>query len=199
GLLNFAISPPKRYRRLDLRWVRKSSNLLRATRLIEGTADVSGCYHLEPDDYYSYIRLPCSYQDYLDSRSRLFRRNVRRARRIADADGFRIECLDPASFEANRIPELFLSFHLARFGDASTFRKHPEHLAFAKFALSGLFANRQIVVLALYRGTEILGIDICLVGYESLCAWNGGYPAEIEKWSPGRLLVEEGIRMAYQW
>jgi CelD/BcsL family acetyltransferase involved in cellulose biosynthesis len=167
--------------------VRQSSNLARATRLVE----------LEPDPY-SFIRLPSSYEQYLESRSKLFRRNVRRARRIAHANGFRVEHLDPASFPAERIPEIFLQFHLARFGDASAFHQRPEILAFAQMALPALFARGQIVALALYRESEIVGIDICLVGYDSLCAWNGGYPPDVEQWSPGRLLVDEGIQIAFR-
>jgi CelD/BcsL family acetyltransferase involved in cellulose biosynthesis len=198
GLLDFAMSPSKPYSRLDFWWVRKSSNLLRATRMAGARPELIDCFRLQ-QDYYSFIRLPCSYEKYLESRSRLFRRNVRRARRIAGADGFRIERLDPASFPAERIAELFLSFHLARFGDESTFRKRREHLVFAQMALPKLFARRQIIVLALYRGGEILGIDVCLVGHDSLCAWNGGYSPEIEQWSPGRLLVDEGIQIAFHW
>ncbi len=198
GLLDFAVSPPKPYLRLDLRWVRKSSNLLRATRMINDQLDSMNCFQLDKE-YYSFIRLPGSYEEYLESRSRLFRRNIRRARRIAEADGFRIERLEPASFPAERIPELFLAFHLARFGDESTFRKRPEHLAFAQMALPELFTRRQIMALALYRESEILGLDICLVGYNSLCAWNGGYPPEIERWSPGRMFVDEGIQIAFRW
>jgi CelD/BcsL family acetyltransferase involved in cellulose biosynthesis len=165
--------------------------------LVETRPKLTDCFHLE-QDYYTFIRLPASYDHYLESRGRLFRRNVRRARRIAEAAGFRVETLDPASFAAKRVPELFLSFHLARFGDASAFRKRPENLAFAELALPQLFAQRHILVLALYRGDEILGLDISLVGHNSLCAWNGGYPPEIEPWSPGRLFVDESIRITFQ-
>ncbi len=196
GLWDFAISSPKPYIHLDLKWLRENSNLARATACSE-CRGIAGCFELQ-QDVYSFVRLPCSYEDYLDSRSRLFRRNLRRARKIAAADGFTVQRLDPASFPAGEIADLFMTFHLARFGDASTFRRKPENYRFATSALPELFARRQIVVLALYRGTEIVGIDICLVGHYSLCAWNGGYPPEIEPWSPGRLLVDEGIRIAFQ-
>jgi hypothetical protein len=83
--------------------------------------------------------LPNSYEQYLESRSKLFRRNVRRARRIAHANGFRVEPLHPASFPAERIPEIFLRFHLARFGDASAFRQRPEILPFTPTALPAPF------------------------------------------------------------
>ncbi len=169
GILEFAGAHPKPYLRLDLRWLRKSSNVRRAAPTGEG----ADWFRLETDPY-SFIRLPGSYEEYLESRSRLFRRNVRRARRIAEADGFRIERLDPGSFPAERIAELFLACHLARFGDESSFRKYPENLAFVKMALPELFARRQIMVLALSRKEEMLGLDICLVGPDSLCAWNGG-------------------------
>jgi CelD/BcsL family acetyltransferase involved in cellulose biosynthesis len=194
SLLHFAVSNPKPYGRLDLLWVRNSSKLLRAARSIEESLNC--CFHSERD--YSFIRLPRTYEKYLESRSRLFRRNLRRARRIAEADGFTVQRLNPATFPAERIPELFLAFHLARFGNASSFRKRPENLVFAQMALPELFVRGQIIVPALFRGTEIVGIDINLAGYDSLCAWNGGYPPDIEPWSPGRLLVDEAIRLAFQ-
>ena len=197
GLLDYAISNPKPYVRVDLWWVRQSSNLLRAARLLHPRLDAIRCFNLVRD--YSVIRLPPSYEDYLNSRSKLFRRNVRRARRIACAAGFSVECLDPRSFPAERIPELFLSLHTARFGPKSAFLLKAEYHAFAQIALPLLFVRRQMFVLALYRGAEIVGVDLCMAGHNSLCAWNGGYPPEMEPWSPGRLLVDEGIRLAFRW
>ena len=41
-------------------------------------------------------------------------------------------------------------------------------------------------------------IDLLFRGAHSLCAWNGGYPPEVECWSPGRLLLLSGIQRAYQ-
>ncbi len=67
GLLDFAASTPKPYRVLDLRWVRKSSNLLRATRMISDQPDSMNCFQLDKD-YYSFIRLPGSYEEYASLR-----------------------------------------------------------------------------------------------------------------------------------
>ena len=196
GILDFTLAHPKPYDRVKLRWVRKSSNLLRGASLIGG-AGKRPPFDLE-GDYYSFVQLTPSYEQYIESRSRLFRRNVRRARRIAESEGFTIGPLEPSAFPPDVLPDIFLSLHLARFGDASAFRKRPANLAFARMALPRLFERRQILVLALKRGDEIAAIDICLIGHDSVCAWNGGYAPDMERWSPGRILVDEGIRIAFQ-
>ena len=47
------------------------------------------------------------------------------------------------------------------------------------------------------REGEVIAIDICMVGANSLCTWNGGYAPDAEVWSPGRLLLDAGIRAAF--
>jgi CelD/BcsL family acetyltransferase involved in cellulose biosynthesis len=43
---------------------------------------------------------------------------------------------------------------------------------------------------------RIVAIDLYTMGSKSLCAWNGGFLAEIEHCSPGKFLINAGIRMA---
>lgn len=46
------------------------------------------------------------------------------------------------------------------------------------------------------KDERLLGVDLCMVGRNSLCSWNGGFLAEAEKWSPGNLLMAAGIKQA---
>ena len=51
--------------------------------------------------------------------------------------------------------------------------------------------------LALVEGERITGIDLYAMGANSLCAWNGGFLSEAEACSPGKLLIDEAIKLAY--
>ena len=42
----------------------------------------------------------------------------------------------------------------------------------------------------------MIGIDVYTMGATSLCAWNGGFLPEAEAYSPGKLLIDAGIRLA---
>jgi CelD/BcsL family acetyltransferase involved in cellulose biosynthesis len=195
GMLQYAISSARPYERLNLRWITLSSNCMRAVYLLGTQPELATCFHPERD--YFYIRLPPSYNDYLRSRSRVFRKGIGRAAKKAAGAGLIVRELDPASFPARRIPDLFLALHVARFGEASAFRGQPRNGVFADLVLPALFAERQMLVFALYHRDEIIGIDLSMLGANSLCTWNGGYPPEAEKWSPGRLLLDAGIRKAF--
>jgi CelD/BcsL family acetyltransferase involved in cellulose biosynthesis len=195
GTLEYAISGPRPYERINLWWLTPSSNCLRAVHLLHAQPELATCFHPERD--YFYIRLPSSYSDYLRSRSRVFRKGIGRVVKKAAAGGLIVRELDPASFPARRIPDLFLALHHARFGEASAFREQPRNAVFAELVLPALFAERQMLVFALYQGDEIIGIDLSMVGANSLCTWNGGYPPEAERWSPGRLLLDAGIQRAF--
>jgi CelD/BcsL family acetyltransferase involved in cellulose biosynthesis len=195
GTLEYAISGPRPYERINLRWLTLSSNCLRAVHLLGAQPEQATCFHTERD--YFYIRLPPFYNDYLRSRSRVFRKGISRAVKKAAAAGLIVRELDPASFPARRVPDLFLALQQARFGEASAFREQPRNAVFAELVLPPLFAERQMLVFALYQRDEIIGIDLSMLGANSLCTWNGGYPPEAERWSPGRLLLDAGIRKAF--
>lgn len=194
GLLDFAISGPKPYRSLTLRWLLTSSNCAKAARLLEPPGEHS--FQKERD--YNLIRLPASWDDYLQSRSRNFRKGVTQAMRRATDAGLVVRELTPAGFPPQQLPGLFLSLHFSRFGDESAFRPSSPNHQFAKDALPALFTQRRLLVFALFQGTHIIGIDLSLRGYRSLCTWNGGYPSEAERWSPGKLLIGTGIRKAIE-
>lgn len=195
GLLRHALAAPQPYRKLNLCWIRKSSNVARAAAaLLDAPArGDEETFCVERD--YAYLSLPSSYDDFLKGRSRVFRKSLLRAQRKALADGLCVRELTPADFAASLLPETFLRLHLARFAERSCFQS-PGNLAFARLALPLLFARRQMRVFALLRAEEIVGIDLSMAGAQSLCTWNGGFIPEVEAWSPGKLLIDEGIRRA---
>lgn len=196
GLLQHATTPGKPYSCLTLSWVPEISNCMRALPLLR--LHGNNWEHVQPAIPYYFLNLPPTYEDFLATRSRAFRKGIYRARRQAEKDGLELRQLDPACFPPDRLPELFLSLHVTRFGQTSSFHKDPRNADFARIALPVLFARRQMVVFALFYQSEIVGIDLSMVGQESLCTWNGGYSPEVERWSPGRLLIDAGIRRAFE-
>ena len=193
GLLRHALAGPKPYEKIDLWWIRKSSNAARAARLLAAAGAAGEPFRVERD--YAYLSLPPSYDEFLKGRSRVFRKSLLRTQRKARADGLRVRELTPDDFPPSQLPETFLRLHLGRFGERSCFQS-PGNLAFARLALPLLFARRQMRVFALLRGEEIVGVDLSMAGATSLCTWNGGFLPEVEGWSPGKLLIDEGIRRA---
>lgn len=196
GLLERALSEPGDFRRLDLKWVRQDSNLAAALRALGDRRELDGCYL--PDREYFYIALPPSLAEYLASRSRVFRKGVTRIRRKAAAEDLEMRELTPADLAPKCLAELFLSLHYSRFGEQSAFRHGLPNSHFAERALPILFAERRLCAFAISKEDRILALDLSFHGARSLCTWNGGYPPDVERWSPGRLLLLSGIQRAYE-
>jgi len=169
---------------LTLRWLRQESNCIRAIERFEKEQD------------YMFLRLDGGWEGYLASRSRNFRKSVSQAlRRAYEADLF-VRQLDPREFDPEALPELFLRLHLGRFGEKSAFRVASPNWQFLLQALPTLFRDGRIIAFGLFNAHSCIGIDLSMVGAASLCTWNGGYPKEAERWSPGKLLIVAGIRKA---
>jgi CelD/BcsL family acetyltransferase involved in cellulose biosynthesis len=45
-------------------------------------------------------------------------------------------------------------------------------------------------------GEQVIAIDLYTMGDQSLGAWNGGFLAEAKHCSPGKLLINAGIKLA---
>ena len=193
GLLDFAITRPNGYDKLVLRRLRRDSNCLRAARAIYPARLVEQVFYL--DMTCPYIDLPPTYEDYLATRSRNFRKGLKAARRKAIEAGVEARELEPESFPPARLPEVFLRLHLNRFGLTSSLAT-PAHHEFTRRVLPDLFVQRRVRGFALFRAGDIIAIDVCMVGDGSLCAWNGGFLAEVGRWSPGRLLIDAEVRHA---
>ena len=194
GLLSHSLFCGKGYRRIVLNRVRRDSNCARATRVLSPPLDVSKSYSIKGSS--RYIRLPSSYQDYLSTRSRNFRKNLGRARRGAENHKVAVRELEADSFPPSRLPEAFLSLNLERWGSECYYELvFPR--AFVLKILPELFTERRLRAFALMKEENLLGIDLCMVGPNSLCTWNGGFLSEAGRWSPGSLLMDAGIKHSY--
>ncbi|RMH18043.1 MAG: GNAT family N-acetyltransferase [Acidobacteria bacterium] len=191
GLLRRALDAGNGYRRLEL-------DGLPAGGLGERALHRLGRGHgLDPQRRQGlYAPLPPTYDDYLASRSRRLRKELRRQRSRAEAAGFTLARLTPEELPPAELPALFLALHFARFGAASGFVT-AERRRFVAAALPPLFRQRRLLVVALHRGGEIYGLDLYLRGDGSLCAWNGGFVPAVAELSAGSLLLDAAVRLAY--
>lgn len=194
GLLQYAFSQAGGYRRLRLDDIRRDSNCARALQLIRRTHamhQVSLTYDICP-----YIQLSSNYADYLETRSEGFKKRLRYAQRSAVRNDLTVTELKPESFPPEQLPEVFLSLHRHRYGVTSCFVPELAQ-SFVREIFPLLFAERSLRAFALFAKERIVGINICMVGVKSLCYWNGGFLAEASGWSPGKLLIDAGIRQAF--
>jgi CelD/BcsL family acetyltransferase involved in cellulose biosynthesis len=143
-----------------------------------------------------YIDLHTSYGDYLASRSKNFRADLRRHERKARQDGLVVTALSPEGFAPERLPEVFLSLNVARFQGKCSLQ-NPARQAFVRTAFPALFRQGRLKPFVLTAGGEVIAIDICVTGLRSLCTWSGGFLPEAEEYSPGTLLVAEQLRQSF--
>ena len=154
-----------------------------------------GFFHRE--GHYSYIHLPATYDEFLASKSRNFRKSVRRALQRAADNGVAARELNAEDLCLSLVPRIFLSLHLERMGDNSVFRRFPENESFVRMALPLLFAEGRMRIFGLEVAGKIVAINLTMVAVNGLCTWNGGYAPEAAPWSPGRLLLAAGIDKAF--
>lgn len=195
GLLNEVVNGAGGYDRVIFARLRADSNCLRALEAIKAPRLVERSNREDMTCYY--VRLSPSYEEYLRSRGKKFRKNLKLAQHKADRHRLVIRELEPEWFHESRIPELFLSLHLSRLGEKSYFQS-PVAQAFVGELLPALFAERRMRVFALFEDEKIIGMDLLMVGANSLCAWNGGFLPEAAHWSPGKLLIAAEIRRAFE-
>jgi len=193
GLLDRALSARAGYQRLVLSRLRDDSNCLRAALMVMGSGDLSRSY--STDTNCPYIRLPSSYDEYLMTRSKSFRTSLRQAHSNAERHNVRVSELQPESFSGDCLAEMFLSLHLNRFGERSPLAS-PTAQAFLREVVPSLFVERRLRAFALHEAESIIAINLCMVGANGLCLWNGGFIAAAARWSPGKLLISAGIRKA---
>jgi CelD/BcsL family acetyltransferase involved in cellulose biosynthesis len=175
--------------------LRPDSQCLRAVRALE-TARWLDCV-IKQDRTCYYLTLASTYDDYLKTRSRVFRKSLGRAWREAQKYNVSVRELDPETFSCDQLPKIFLSLNYDRFGMESHFGSTAAQ-AFVREVFPSLFGQRRLRAFALFDADRMIGIDICMAGARSLCTWNGGFAAEARRWSPGRLLISEGIRRGYE-
>ena len=195
GLIQSWIAGSTEARKVRLDNLREDSQCLRAIRTLEAGRSLECVVSRERSCYY--LGLRTTYDDYLRTRSKAFRKSLRRAQRHAEEHNICARELDPRTFAAAQLPEMFLSLNFDRFGSQSHFGS-PAAQAFVKEVFPDLFAQRRLRAFALVQAERIIGVDICMAGPRSLCTWNGGFAPEARQFSPGRLLISEGIRRAHE-
>jgi CelD/BcsL family acetyltransferase involved in cellulose biosynthesis len=190
GMLDCALGLGKA---LSLKHLRLDSNFYRAVAHARPDI-VETQFQIDRKCYYT--NLHASYDDYLASRSKNFRADLRRHARKARQDGVAVIALSPEEFSSELLPELFLSLNFARFREESGFRT-PARQAFVRAAFPEVFRQGHLKPFALTAGGKVIALDICLVGPRGLGTWNGGFLPEAEKYSPGTLLVAEELRHSF--
>jgi CelD/BcsL family acetyltransferase involved in cellulose biosynthesis len=192
GLLEHATSLCKG-RRMFLAKLRPDSDCARAAALFNGKP------HLEcrfrKTKAYSYIELPASFDDYLASRSRLSRRNVKYALRKTEANGLVMRELSPREFDPMLLPEMLIRFAIDRQDEKSFFRLAYAQ-AFVREVLPSLFIKGYLKVFAMLKEGKAAAMDFYFFTHSGLTAWNGGFMPEIERLSPGTALLAFAIRQA---
>ncbi|HEX8184448.1 MAG TPA: GNAT family N-acetyltransferase [Blastocatellia bacterium] len=194
GLLNHALRNSNGYEKIILSHIRLDSNCLRAVQAIEPGREIDELYSQSNVCYY--IDLPASYAGYLRAKTSHFRKRLKRLQSIAHRNNLFVRELVAENISPDGLPEIFLSLHLDRHGERSCFRS-ARGRAFIEEVLPALFRERRIRALALLEGERVIGIDLYTMGPDSLCAWNGGFLSEAEACSPGKLLIDAGIKLAY--
>ncbi|MBC7911254.1 MAG: GNAT family N-acetyltransferase [Pyrinomonadaceae bacterium] len=193
GLLHYALSAPNGYQQLVLSNIRRDSHCLRAMQMIEPRGwieepfrEIVLCY---------YLQLPASHDAFLKTKGSRFRKRLKRLERLADKSNLAARELEPDSFPPRLLPEAFLSLHLQRQNIKSCFASAAAQ-SFVEEVVPALFQERMIRACALVDGDKLVAIDLYTMGSKSLCAWNGGFLAEAEHCSPGKLLINAGIKLA---
>jgi CelD/BcsL family acetyltransferase involved in cellulose biosynthesis len=193
--LIYAASFLKRGGRLLLSRLRPDSNCLRAIPYISLVASIeSQCREI---NRFPYIDLPGSFDEYLLSRSKAFRKSIRRAFRKLEGDGLVVQELLPGHFVAAQLPELFILFSRSRHKEKS-FLQDEAACAFIRAVLPALLGSRVLRAFALLRGQQVLALDLCTVRSCGFVTWNGGFLTEAESWSPGSVLFAFGIQRAIE-
>jgi len=193
GLLDYARTEGNGYRRLLLRHVRRDSNCMRAMQLLKDGREAEVAYREMVDCHY--LRLPPTYEDFLRTKDSKFRKRLKRLQTLAGASNFVAGELAPDSFSADKLADAFLSLHLARQTAGSCFAAATAQ-TFAREVIPDLFQKRIVRACALTAGDRVVAIDLYTIGDQSLGAWNGGFLLEAEHCSPGKLLINAGIKLA---
>lgn len=193
-LMSYALANARGCRRLVLSRLRPDSYCARALPCLRARAQFE-CEWREIDRYRRAC-LPESFAGYLNSLSKTFRKDIRRALRDLENDGLTLRELDPDTFPPSDIPELLITLCAARHGDRCSFIQSPYKNEFPRRVLPPLFRKRYLRAFALFQGDRILGLDLCAAGAGGLATWNGGFMPEISRYSPGTALFAFGIQQA---
>ena len=193
-LLQFACLQPNGYTSINLKHLRPDSNCLQAMRLLNQDSDFKHSFRETLICYY--LQLPANHDSFLRSKDSRFRKRLKRLQTLADKAGLTAVEIEPGNFESSRLPDLFLSLHLQRRKVKSCFELSAAQ-NFVIETLPALFEKRAIRACVLMNRDRIVAIDLYTTSHNSLCVWNGGFLEEFGYCSPGKLLINQGIKLAF--
>jgi len=193
GLLDHARAEPNGYRRLMLRHIRSDSNCMRALQTQKNGSEADNAFREMVGCHY--LRLPMTYDDFLKTKVSRFRKRLKRLEALAGDSNFFVSELVPGSFPANKLADVFLSLHLARQTAGSCFESRAAQ-TFTREVIPDLFNKGIVRACALTAGEQVVAIDLYTMGDQSLGAWNGGFLPSVAHCSPGKLLINAGIKLA---
>jgi CelD/BcsL family acetyltransferase involved in cellulose biosynthesis len=193
ALLNHAVYASNACRRVVLSRLRPDSICLQAVPSI--AADSASSCRVRQINQFACIQLPHTFDEYLASRSKVFRKSIKRAVQKIATDGVVFDELLPHEFDPAGLPELFISLSLARHKERS-FLQDNNARSFVREVIPSVFKKRRLRAFVLRKGSHIVALDLCTVRSAGLATWNGGFLAEAECWSPGTVLFASGIKAA---
>ena len=194
GLLQFALAQANGYANITLKHVRHDSNCLHAMSLLRQESHFKHTFRETHLCYY--LQLPATHHDFLRSKDSRFRKRLKRLQALAGNANLTACELDPAKFPASRLADLFLSLHLQRRKVKSCFELASAQ-NFVAEVMPPLFEKRIIRACVLMNSDKVVAIDVYTTSHNSLGVWNGGFLDEVEHCSPGKLLINEGIKLAF--
>ncbi|MEO9133170.1 MAG: GNAT family N-acetyltransferase [Sphingomonas sp.] len=136
------------------------------------------------------------YQGWFASRSPGFQRELALVIRRGARNGIVARRLDPERDAGVDPAGFFIEMQRARFGERSLFLRDPAAQAFVIAALAALWREGVVPLFGLWAGEQLIGLDICMLGADSLGNWNAGFIADFATFSPGMLMANAAVREA---
>lgn len=199
ALMSHAASFQGRCKKVALTKLRQDSSCVKALPLI--AADPNVRFTSRIINEYRFIDLPHTFDEYLASRSKAFRKGLRRARRAIENDHLSISEMQPGGVDPRLLSELSISLAIARQKEQSLFRQATVQ-EFVREVLPPVFLKRGLRAFAILQGERVMALDLCVVSGKGLGAWNGGFLPEAERWSLGKILfafgIEQSINMRFE-
>ena len=192
--LKYALSSSGQCQKIVLSRLRPDSHCVKAISCVQHKSAI--CCTRKVTDMYPYITLPSSFDEYLASRSKTFRKNIRRVLRNIQKDGLKIRDLHPDEFDPAELPALLTRMSVARNKEKSSFVRNTFVRSFLSSVLPAIFRKRYLRAFAIFNHEQIIALDLCTVWANGFVTWNGGFLAEGAPWSPGSALFAYGIQQA---
>lgn len=193
-LLSYAVLCGRGCRRIVLSRLRPDSHCAQAVPFLRGNSKIK-CNWREIDSY-RYISLAGDFDVYLASRSKAFRKSIRRSLQATAREGLVIRELHADSLDPADLPDLLTRLAAARHKEKSSFTRTAHVQSFLKAVLPPIFRRRSLRAFAMFKGAQIAALDLCMVRDAGLVTWNGGFLPEVERFSPGTALFAFGIQQA---